>query len=126
MRISAIPARFKANFGLFRSPADTDRYNRYGPILAESARFGVNRRESKPNRRKLSRVGANLRKKKKKRSLDAALTREQPHRTRVQLPPSRVRAFQFIANRLASCQVGIGKCLMKCQAEIIVLENPKV
>ena len=45
VRILAVLARFKVDFGLFRpyrpfrSPADM---TRYGPILAESARFGAN------------------------------------------------------------------------------------
>ena len=46
--ISAVPAKFKADFGLFRpfrSSVDITRYGRYGPIMAESARFGVNRAE---------------------------------------------------------------------------------
>ena len=48
-RISAVPATFKADFGLFRpyrSPVDTIRYGRYGPILAKSARFNMNRAAS--------------------------------------------------------------------------------
>uniref|UniRef100_A0A7N2LGL4 F-box domain-containing protein n=1 Tax=Quercus lobata TaxID=97700 RepID=A0A7N2LGL4_QUELO len=92
VRISASPASFKANFGRFRpvsayfgqfrpyrpyrSPADTTRYCRYGPILAE---IGPIRRESKPIRRESSRVGANpadsariREQKKKKKNSDAA------------------------------------------------------
>ena len=69
MGISNFPTRFKADFGLFRPfqlPADMTQYGRYGPILAESARFGVNKCESKPNWRESSQVGANPRGKKKK------------------------------------------------------------
>ena len=46
--ISAVSAKFKADFGLFRpfrSSVDITRYGRYGPIMAESARFSVNRAE---------------------------------------------------------------------------------
>ena len=46
--ISTVLARFKADFGLFRPfrlPADTTWYGWYGPILAESTRFGANRAE---------------------------------------------------------------------------------
>ena len=45
---AAVPAKFKADFGLFRpfrSSVDITRYGRYGPIMAESAWFGVNRAE---------------------------------------------------------------------------------
>ena len=71
MGISTVPAKFKADFGLFRpfrSSVDITRYGRYGPIMAESARFGVNRAE-------LVRI------REKKKSSDAAPTRGQPHRT---------------------------------------------
>ena len=80
MGISNFPTRFKADFGLFRPfqlPADMTQYGRYGPILAESARFGVNQCESKPNWRESSQVGTNPRGKKKKSS-NAALIRKQP------------------------------------------------
>ena len=48
VRILAVLARFKVDFSLFRpyrlfrSSADMTRYDRYSPILAESARFGAN------------------------------------------------------------------------------------
>ena len=64
--------------GLFRPywpAADTTRYGRYGPILAESARFGMNRAASariKPSQRESE-------KKKKKRRCGP--THGQPHRT---------------------------------------------
>ena len=60
MGISTTPARFNADFGLFwpfRSLANTIQYGQYGPILAESVRFGVNR----------SQVNVNPREKKKKK-----------------------------------------------------------
>ena len=56
MGISAIPARFKADFGLFRpfrSPADT---TRYGSILVELARFGANQSRFGSNRVMLARI----------------------------------------------------------------------
>ena len=86
--ISAVLARGKADFGLFRpfwSPADTTQYGRYGPV----------RRELKPNRRESSQVNTNLRKKKKKSSDvgNRVGHRVAPRRTRVQHPPNRVRAF---------------------------------
>ena len=88
MGISAVPARFKADFGLFwpfRLLANTTSYGQYGPILAESAQFGANQ----------SQVGANprLKKKKKKKNSDVAAMRGQPCQTRVRHPPNRVRAF---------------------------------
>ena len=39
-QVSAFPAIFKADFGRFRPVSAA---SRYGPILAESTRFGVNR-----------------------------------------------------------------------------------
>ena len=74
MGISTTPARFNADFGLFwpfRSLVNTIQYGQYGPILAESIRFGVNR----------SQVNVNPREKKKKKSSDAAPTRRRPHQT---------------------------------------------
>ena len=50
MRISIVPARFKANFGLFwpfRSVLAISVAGQYGPILAESAQFGANPRKKK-------------------------------------------------------------------------------
>ena len=74
MQVSALTAIFKADFGRFRPvpailrpyrpPADMTRYGRYGPILAESARFGANRAASariEPSRRE-----SDKKKKKKK------------------------------------------------------------
>ena len=74
MRISTVPARFKADFGLFRSLADTDWYGQYDPILVESAWFDANR----------SRIGANQVESAqipKKKHSDAAPTRGHQHRT---------------------------------------------
>ena len=77
-------------FRPYRSPADIDRYGRYGPILAESARFGANRSRFGTNR---SRFGANRAasariepsrcesEKKKKKNAEAAPTRGQLRRT---------------------------------------------
>ena len=82
MQFSALTAIIKADFGRFRpvpavfrpisavsaaDTADTTRYGRYGPILAESARFGTNRAASariEPSRRESE-------KKKKKKNADA-------------------------------------------------------
>ena len=85
MRISAIPAKFKADFGLFRLPVETARFWPNQPglvrIEAESARIEPSRHESQ-----------------KKKSSNAAPTCGQPRRTRVRHPPSRVRAFQTKTN----------------------------
>ena len=76
VRISDFPARFKADFGLFwlyrpyRSSADTTRYCRYGPILAESARFGANRAASA----QIESSWSESEKKNKKKNSDAAPT----------------------------------------------------
>ena len=43
-------------FWPYRLPADTTRYGRYGPILAESARFGTNRSRFGTNRAALVRI----------------------------------------------------------------------
>ena len=80
MGISAVPARFKADFGLFRPflacfgrfrhvlavPAISV-VDRYDPIWLDSGRISPVWRELKPIRCELSRVGANQRKKKKKK-----------------------------------------------------------
>ena len=82
--ISAVLARGKADFDLFwpfRSPVDTTRYGRYGPI----------QRESNPNWHESSQVSTNLRKKRKKiNSSDVAPTRGQPRRTPCQAAWTRV------------------------------------
>uniref|UniRef100_A0A7N2MK81 Reverse transcriptase zinc-binding domain-containing protein n=1 Tax=Quercus lobata TaxID=97700 RepID=A0A7N2MK81_QUELO len=118
VRISAYPASFKANFGLFQLfPANFDRIGRIGrrpirPDMANTARFRPNQPDStqieadsariKPRRRESSRVGANLRKKKKKKTqrgtnarstASDATSRVGALRTRVRHPPSRIRAF---------------------------------
>ena len=59
MQVSDFPAILKADFGLFRQyrpPADTCRYGRYGPILAESTRFGANRSRFGTNRAESARI----------------------------------------------------------------------
>ena len=50
--ISAVPAWFKANFSLFRPPANTIQFGRYHPILTELARFSGNQPELEPSRSK--------------------------------------------------------------------------
>ena len=89
MQVSNFPAIFKANFGHFRcvstvfrpvsAVSAAGRYDPIWPIRPDSGRISPVRRESKPIRRELSRVGANLRKKKK--NAEAAPTRGQPRRT---------------------------------------------
>ena len=69
MQVSDFTAILKADFGLFpacfglfrpyrqyRPPADTSRYGRYGPMLAESARFGANRSRFGTNRAESARI----------------------------------------------------------------------
>ena len=96
VRILAVLARFKADFDLFWPfPACFGRIGRFGrrpiqPNMADTAQFWSNQPDSariEPHQQELSRVCVNLRKKKK--SLDAALTCEQLRRT----------------PRLASCRV---------------------
>ena len=80
---------FPAYFGLFRPfsglfrlyrpyrpPADMTWYGRYGPILAESARFGANRSWFGMNRAESERI-----REKKKKKRRRGPTRRQPHRT---------------------------------------------
>ena len=74
---------FPACFGLFRPyrpPADTTRYGQYSPILAESARFDVNRSRFGTNQA----ASARIREKKKKKNADAVQRagNRVPHRTR--------------------------------------------
>ena len=89
--ISTVPAKFKAYFGLFRpfqSPVNMTWYDRYSPIMAESARFGANWAE-------LVRIRE---KKKLRRGTDARATtsdatpRVGPCQTSMWHPPNRVRA----------------------------------
>ena len=71
---------FPACFGLFRPyrpPADTTRYGQYSPILAESARFDVNRSRFGTNQA----ASARIRVKKKKKKPRRGPTRGQPRRT---------------------------------------------
>ena len=90
-QVSTFPAIFKADFGRFwhvsavsdlfrpyRSLADMTQYGRYGPILAESARFGANRSRFGTNRAASVRIESNRRefekKKKKQMRTDAQAT----------------------------------------------------
>ena len=63
---------FSGMFRPYRSPADTNQYCRYGPILAESARFGANR--AALARIEPSRPESEGKKKKLRRSTDARAT----------------------------------------------------
>ena len=80
MQVSPFPAIFKADFsrfqqvsavfGLFRPyrpPANTTRYGRYGPILAESARFGSNRSRFGTNQAALTQIEPRRRESEKKK-----------------------------------------------------------
>ena len=101
-RISAVPATFKADFGLFRPfPACFDRIVRRSirSDMADTARFWPNQPGSmriEPHQRESKKK---KKKKKLKRGTDArattsdAVSRVGPCRTQVQHPPSRVRAF---------------------------------
>ena len=83
MQVSDFPAIFKADFGIFRPfsslsrlyrpPADTTWCGRYGPILAESTRFGANRSRFGTNRAASARIEPSWREseKKKKKIADA-------------------------------------------------------
>ena len=66
-QVSAFPAIFKADFGRFRPVSAA---GRYGPILAESTRFGVNRSGFGTNRAESAR-NREKKKKKKKNTADA-------------------------------------------------------
>ena len=77
VRISAVPASFKADFGRFRPVSAISVAGRYSPILAKSARFGANWSQFSANRAESARI----REKKKKKNSNAAPTRGQPHRT---------------------------------------------
>ena len=84
-QVSAFPAIFKADFGLFRP--FSAHFGRIGhrPIQPDSSRISPVRHELKPIWHKSSRVGANqaksarIREKKKKRRRGP--TRRQPHRS---------------------------------------------
>ena len=70
VRILDVPVSFKAYFGLFRPyrlPANTIRYGRYGLILAESARFGVNWSRFGVNRAASARIELSWRESEKKK-----------------------------------------------------------
>ena len=148
MQVSALTAIFKADFGRFRPffglfrpyrpPADTTRYGRYGPILAESAqfsanrsRFGTNRAASariEPHRRESSRVGANLRKKKKKKNVDAVrragnrVERRVPRRAAsdVGAAPLVPRPC-FLADESLGCTVKVWLFYLKRENSLILL-----
>ena len=68
--ISAVSGMFRPFSGLFRPyqpPADMTRYGRYGPILAESARFGANRSRFNTNRAASARIEPSWRESEKKK-----------------------------------------------------------
>ena len=91
MQFSALTAIFKADFGLFRPffglfrpyrpPADTTRYGRYGPILAESARFGANRSRFGTNRAASARIEPSRRESEKKKKKKKTQTRSDARAT---------------------------------------------
>ena len=76
-QVSAFPAIFKADFGRFRPVSAA---GRYGPILAESTRFGVNRSGFGTNRAESAR-NREKKKKKKKKHRRRGPTPRQPRRT---------------------------------------------
>ena len=79
MIISDFSAIFTADFGLFRpyrSPADMTRHGRYGSILAESARFSMNRSRFGTNRAASTRI----REKKKMQTWHQRVGHRVPHR----------------------------------------------
>ena len=103
--ISAVPTWFKADFRrfnpfrLFWSPIDMTRFGQYGLILAEWARFDVNRSRVNANWAKSTRIREKIIIKKNKKKLrhgtdsraatsDAA-PRDELRRTLVRHPPSR-------------------------------------
>ena len=136
MQVSALTAIFKADFGRFRPffglfrpyrlhrpLADTTRYGRYGPILAESARFGANRSRFGTNRAASARIELSRRESEKKKNADAfrdegnRVGRRVPRLTRLpacqtasafffffsdsrQLGSIRADAARFVPNRL--------------------------
>ena len=73
-KVSAFPAIFKANFGRFRHVSAVFRpvsavsaASRYGPILAESARFSANQSQFSTNRAASARIEPSRRESKKKK-----------------------------------------------------------
>ena len=96
--ISTVLARGKADFGLFwpfRSPADTTRYGRYGPIQSES----------NPNWHESSQVSTNLRKKKWKklrRGTDAWATASDAVSGRVGLGCSTLPAVSMLSRKAST------------------------
>ena len=84
-QVLAFPAIFKANFGRFRQvsavsdlfrpyrpSANTTRYGRYGPFLAESTQFSANRSRFGTNQAALAQIEPSWREsEKKKKNADA-------------------------------------------------------
>ena len=116
-QVSAVPAIFKAVSGMFRPfPACFSRigYQPIRPNMVDTARFWPNQPSSarieansariEPHRCKSSRVGVNLRKKKKKADTDRhagnRIGRRVPRRTRVRHLWCHVRAFYPISKYL--------------------------
>ena len=76
--ISAISGVFRPFSGLFRPyrpPADTTRYGRYGPILAESAQFGANQSRFGTNQAASARIELSRRESEKKNIYKKTQTR---------------------------------------------------
>ena len=65
----------------YRPPADTSRYGRYGPILAESARFGANRSRFGTNRAALARIEPSRRESEKTKKKKKTQTRSDARAT---------------------------------------------
>ena len=94
MRISTVPARFKADFGLFRSLANIDWYGQYDPILAESARFDANRSRIGANQVESAQIPKKKTQTRHRREGNSIGRRIGPRRTLVRHPPNRVYTFQ--------------------------------
>ena len=90
MQVSAFPAIFKADFGRFRRVsaffrpfrplADTTRYGRYGPILADSTRFSVNQSRFGTNRAASARIEPSRRESEKKKTKNTDTVRRAGNR----------------------------------------------
>ena len=83
MQVSAFPAIFKADFGHFwpvSTVSAVGRYGRYGPILAESARFSANQSQFGTNQAVSKRIEPSRRESEKKKKRRCGSTRGQPRR----------------------------------------------
>ena len=95
-----IQGRFRPFSDLYRPPADTTRNGRYGPILAESARFGANWNRFGTNWAASAWIESSRREfeeKKKKKKCRRGSTRGQPRRT--PRPASRRVASRVVLRR---------------------------